>query len=431
MSFFSWLRNWTSTRSRRLDGLQIRRTAPCFRPRLEALEGRWLPSTLTVLNNFDSGHGSLRAEIAAAQSGDTIVFAPNLNGQTITLTSGELSITKGLTIQGPGTGQLTVSGNNFYRVFEVNASQPVVLSGLTMTGGGEPTSFGNTVGGAIFNHTVLTVRGSNITGHAQYGGGIYNTGLATLTVSGCSLNGASASYGGGIYNFGTLTVSQSTLARDTADIFGGGIYNRGTLTVSASTLSSNSALGGGGGGIYSAALPSWSACTLTNCTFSGNRAFQGQGGGLFVGRSATLTNCTFSLNSAVQGAGGGIYVNGPFGILNLTNTIVAANNGTSYGADIYGHVALADHNLVGDAAGSTGIVNGVNGNIVGGNGNPVINPLLGPLQNNGGPTQTMALLAGSPAIGHADNSQAPAMDQRGFMRLDEPGELTDIGAFEV
>jgi hypothetical protein len=84
-----------------------------------------------------------------------------------------------------------------------------------------------------------------------------------------------------------------------------------------------------------------------------------------------------------------------------------------------------------DAAGSTGIVNGVNGNIVGGNGNPVINPLLGPLQNNGGPTQTMALLAGSPAIGHANNAKAPATDQRGFTRLDLASETTDIGAFEL
>src|SRR5262249_4546764 len=148
MSFFSWLRNRTSTRSRSSDGLQIRPTAPRFRPRLEALEDRWLPSTLTVMNNQDSGPGSLRADIAAANPGDTINFAPSLAGQTITLTSGELSITKGLTIQGPGAGQLTVSGNNNYRTFEVNAGQPVILSGLRMIG---RDTFGTypLVGGAI------------------------------------------------------------------------------------------------------------------------------------------------------------------------------------------------------------------------------------------------------------------------------------------
>ena len=87
-----------------------------FRPQLEALENRWLLSTLTVLNNLDSGAGSLRAEIAVANSNDTIIFAPSLNGKTITLTSGELDLTKNLTIQGPGASQLTVSGGNASRV---------------------------------------------------------------------------------------------------------------------------------------------------------------------------------------------------------------------------------------------------------------------------------------------------------------------------
>ena len=392
MSFFSWLRNRTSTRAPH-GARQKGPMAPRFRPRLEALEDRWLPSTLTVMNNQDSGVGSLRADIAAAQSGDTIVFAPNLNGQTITLTSGELSITKGLTIQGPGAGQLTVSGNNMYRAFEVNAGQPVILSGLRMIGrdtfGANPL-----VGGAILNHTVLTVSGCTITGHAQLGGGIGNFG--TLTVSGCTLIGASASEGSGIFN-----------------------STSGNLTVSASTLSSDSDGGylSDGGGIYAGGL-----ATLTNCTLSGNTA--GLGGGLFVAGRATLTNCTLSLNSA--GQGGGIYVS-PTGNLNLTNTIVARNPGR----DIFGAVLTAKYNLVGDATGSTGIVNGVDGNIVGGNGHPVINPLLGPLQNNGGPTQTMALLPGSLAIGHGNNAFAPAKDQRGFTRLDELGERTDIGAFEL
>jgi hypothetical protein len=136
----------------------------------------------------------------------------------------------------------------------------------------------------------------------------------------------------------------------------------------------------------------------------------------------------------VQG-GGGIYISSFIaGILNLINTIVAGNTtpiGVG-GPDIFGFVATADHNLIGDGNGSLGISNGVNENIVGGElGHPVINADLGPLQNNGGPTQTMALLAGSRAIGHADNSKAPAKDQRGLPRIDEAGETTDIGAFEL
>jgi hypothetical protein len=450
---------------------------------LEALEGRWLPSTLTVLNNFDSGHGSLRAEIAAAQSGDTVVFAPSLDGQTITLTKGELDITKGLTIQGPGASQLTISGNRASRVFEVNASQPVLLSGLTISYGNMVSAGGSLTGGGILNDTTLTISGCTIShNYADNGGGIAN--LGTLTVSGCTMsnNGATngagilnngtltvsgsdilsnrAAYGGGIYNGGnraTLTVSQCDLALNSAAAFdgggiynnvsagpttisqctlyynqssnhGGGIYNRGRLTVSGCTLTENGAYSDGGG-IYNART-----ATLTNCTLYRNRT-SGAGGGLFVDANtrATLTNCTISGNNS-RGPGGGIYDVSTFpygGILNLTNTIVAGNTAGTFGADIGGPVATADHNLVGDATGSSGIVNGINGNIVGGNGNPVINPLLGPLQNNGGPTQTMALLAGSPAIGNADNALAPATDQRGVTRLDVPGELTDIGAFEL
>ena len=414
MAFFSWLRNRTSTRTPRRDGFQIRPTASRFRPRLEALEGRWLPSTLTVMNNLDTGAGSLRAAIAAANSGDKIVFAPSLNGQTITLTSGQLNISKNLTIQGPGASHLTISGDRVTRVFEVNANQLVVLTGLTINNG-----------------------------RAGFGGGIWNVG--TLTISGCTLSGDSAfssltGLGGGIFNSpsGKLTVSQSTLSRDTAVSAGGGIYNLGMLTASGSTLSNNSAGGGGGGGFFigggSDVGAGSATATLTNCTLANNRV-PFNGGGVFVnGGTTTLTNCTVSLNSTFSGDGGGIYISSStVSILNLINTIVAGNTrpiGAS-GPDIFGAVATADHSLVGDGTGSLGIVNGANGNIVGGNGHPVINPLLGPLQNNGGPTQTMALLAGSPAIGHADNSKAPARDQRGLPRIDELGELTDIGAFEL
>jgi predicted outer membrane repeat protein len=226
--------------------------------------------------------------------------------------------------------------------------------------------------------------------------------------------------------FSTWARNGCTLSGNSAGGPGGGISNYfgGKATLTKCTLSNNSA-GGGGGGI----VAPYGTVTLTNCTFSNNSAHL-SGGALNVSASATLTNCTLSLNSATTG--GGIWVNpaNGGGILNLINTIVAGNTAGT-GPDIYGHVALADHNLVGDVTGSSGIVNGVNGNIAGGNGNPVINPLLGPLQNNGGPTQTMALLPGSPAIGKANNSKAPATDQRGLPRLDELGELTDIGAFEL
>jgi large repetitive protein len=387
-----------------------RRRRPCSTPlaALESLEDRQLLSALTVTTAADSGAGSLRAEIAAAHAGDTIHFASSLDGQTITLTSGELLINKGLTIQGPGAAQLTISGGNSSRVFDVNSSQPVVLTGLTISNGA------HVGGGGIYD-----ARGSNLT-------------VSACTISNCHADILDGGSGGGIYNYGILTLSGCTISGDSARNSGegGGILNAGQMRASNCTLSGDSA--SSGGGIYDFfGHQVW----LTNCTIAGNSAYSG--GGVYVGPGTTtivsLTNCTVSLNKAnmLFGAGGGgIYV---AGILHLNNTIVAGNTvdglQVTTGADINGLVGAASgHNLIGNGTGCS--IDTGNGNIVGSRYH-LINAMLGPLQDNGGPTMTMALLAGSPAIGHALNSVAPATDQRGVARVDEPGELTDIGAFEV
>src|SRR5215471_3298642 len=155
MSFFSWLRNRASLWSPQTR-TQHRPAGPRFRPQLEALEDRWLPSTLTVLNNLDNGAGSLRYEIGKAHSGDTIVFAPSLDGQTITLTSGELLINKDLTIAGPGAGQLAVSSGWASRIFEVAARYGLTLSGLTIRDSGSGNDNVSLYGGGIYNHGTLT-----------------------------------------------------------------------------------------------------------------------------------------------------------------------------------------------------------------------------------------------------------------------------------
>ena len=188
-------------RGRLLSARKHHRRSPvkprAFHPRSELLEGRALLSTLTVTNTLDSGKGSLRYEIAHANKNTKIVFDPSLDGQTIKLTSGELAITTGLTIQGPGAGQLTISGGNNSRVFAVNASAPVVLSGLTISNG---DAFGSS--------TPL---------YEGDGGGILN--LSTLTLSGCIVSGNSAddislSEGGGIDNAGTLTLTGCTVSNN-------------------------------------------------------------------------------------------------------------------------------------------------------------------------------------------------------------------------
>ena len=171
MSFTHWLSN---PRGLSFRPASRRKTAAARRtvgPRLECLEDRVVLSTLTVLNNLDSGAGSLRAEIAAAHSGDTIVFAPSLDGQTITLTSGELLIKKNLTIAGPGAGELTVSGNHASRVFEVAQKENVTLSGLTISNGAAPSSrSGGGEGGGIVNAGTLTVSNSTLSGNSAFGG---------------------------------------------------------------------------------------------------------------------------------------------------------------------------------------------------------------------------------------------------------------------
>jgi hypothetical protein len=243
-----------------------------------------LLSALWVTNTLDSGKGSLRYEIAHANKNVTMIeFAPSLSGQTITLTSGELDITTGLTIQGPGAGQLTISGGKQSRVFDVNAGAPVVLSGLTISGGAG-------VGSA---HSVSPYDGD--------GGGILN--LSTLTLSGCVVSGNSAdvlgvNLGGGIYNAGTLTLTGCTIsnndawgsALDTTSGNGGGIFNAGTLTVINTTVSGNSAGNGFGGGIVNGGT-----LTVTNSTFTGNVA-DGPGGAICNTGTLTVTHCTFSSN---------------------------------------------------------------------------------------------------------------------------------------
>jgi hypothetical protein len=251
---------------------------------------------------------------------------------------------------------------------------------------------------------------------SRHGGGIYSaSGAGPLTVTDSTLSGNSATgglgvgSGGGIYNFaGPLTVTGSTLSANVASGGtnasgqGGGIYNAagaGPLTVTGSTLSGNSASGSGGG--------------------------SGFGGGIYHASGAgrlTVTGSTLSGNSATSSFGGG----GIFGpVAALRNTIVAGNTASPASPDVSGPLGSQGHNLVGIGDGGSGFTDT---DLVGTSAFP-IDPMLEPLGDYGGPTQTMRPLPGSPVINLGDNTDAPTTDQRGFPRI--VLSFIDIGAVEL
>ena len=335
MAFASWLRNLARSSSGGRVAATVRRRA-AFRPQLLALEDRCVPSTLTVTNNFDNGSaGSLRYEIAAASSGDTIQFAPSLSGQTIMLLNSELVINKNLAIQGPSApnAPVTISGILDTRIFEVDGAQTnVALSNLNLidgTGLARNAASAGAIdgqGGAIWNGGTLTIAGCNLNHNANsytanptaYGGAVYNAG--TLSVQNCILDNNSAGPPASISatGFGTLTNGQ-----------GGAIYNAGMLTVSNSTLDYNRVTGfpARGGAIANAYNAS---ATITNSTLSGNGGGL-QGGAIYNQGTMTLSGCTVSGNTAVLSAynvppeGGGIY-NGYSGNLTILNSVVTGNS---------------------------------------------------------------------------------------------------------
>jgi len=410
--------------------------------------------TFTVTNLDDSGIGSLRQAILdannAAATDDTIVFQSGLSG--LLLTAGGMTITGNLTLEGPGNS-VTINGNNAARIFTVNAGATVTLSKLKLRNGG------------ITNNGTLTVNDSTIESSTwSYGGAISNSASGTLTVNDSILSdNVATSRGGGIYNrSGIITTNRCLLSNNSASVSGGGIDNySGTATVNDTAISNNSAVYGGGltngygasiavnnstlfdntaslsgGGIQHAR--DGSTLTMRNSTLSGNSSLGGAtgidngGSGIYIyDATATLLNSTITSNSAAtpSGPGGGIRLDGG-GILSIGNTIVAGNTSPN-GKEIYrdsGTFTSLGHNLFGES-GSSGLINAspIDSDLI--LPSPV-NTAIGPLADNGGPTQTHLLLPGSPALDAGDNLlvQNVTTAQRGETRIQNG--VVDIGAVE-
>lgn len=412
-------------------------------------------ASFTVINLSDSGAGSLRQAIVdanGAPGADTIVFQPGLTG-TIILTSGQLSVSDSVDIQGPGAGVLAVSGNNASRVFYLYSGATVLditISGLTITGGNATTGAGvidfdenlildnvtitgNTATGdgaglwADGFNMNLTVRDSTLTGNtsADDGGGIYveDTGGPLLIQRTVITGNNAAGSGGGIYFYdpdGDVTLEDSTISGNTATGLGGGVYlyspDAGLFTIKGTTVSGNSAQAGGGLFLYS---PDHGG-SIENSTISGNLATAGNGGGLFLYNlyNFALHHFTVSGNSA-SGTGGGIFIANS--LLPVDNSIVANNtagtnndldNGAGGGFDL-------SFNLV-ESPGTASITDS-GGNIFN------QDPQLGPLQNNGGLTETHLPAGASPGVNAG--SSAFTLDQRGQTR--PVGAAVDMGGVEI
>ena len=338
-----------------------------------------LADTLIVTNTHDSGVGSLRQAIADATAGDTITFHLSLAGQTITLAS-TLMIDKDLTIDGSAlASQITIGGDDLYRVFYVNSGVTVTLDSLIIAHGKSP--YGES-GGGILNAGALTVTSSTISENsAAYGGGIFNEGGSvtmidstfsnndaymdgggiysqggTVTVSTSTLSHNNASFtGGGVYNAdGIVTVSNSTFSYNSGDplmsSYAGGIYNIGTLTISDSIFSNNSAEASGGGIFHADGT-----LTITNSIFSGNSA--SPGGGIINNATLIIANSTFSGNSA--DSGGAIYNNGTRGILTVTESTFSGNSAQDGGGIFnYGTLTVTNSTFSGNGTSSYGSVGG-------------------------------------------------------------------------
>lgn len=347
--------------------------------------------------------GDLRYCMAQANSAggsNTIEFS--VTG-TINL-AGELpAINNNLTINGPGANLLTVRRNTGgdYRIFTINSNRVVTINGLIITKGRVVSSPNFGGGGGIFVNggATLNLTDSVVTDNEGYsfGGGILSYGA--LNITRCTISFNKAGNGGGFYIlFTTANITDTTVNNNTTDFQAGVGIQDATVTMTNCTVSNNSATTGGSA-IVSRATSGTAATTLTNCTVANNS-----------GPGAALWPIKFQ--NAVAAS------------LSVRNTLASNNTPVNF-TNSGGTLTSLGNNL--DTDGTSLFVNGLNGNITGSQALP-IDAKLAPLADNGGPTQTRALMNGSPAIDAGTIVGAPAKDQRGVPR--PQNGVVDIGALE-
>lgn len=413
---------------------------------------------ITVTNTNDSGAGSLRAAVISAVDGDVIDFDAGVIGTGfIDLTSGHIEISKSITIQGPGSSQLAIF-SDLARVFYTSAGLPII-SGLTI---GQSS---DTDGGALLNETTLVMTDVIVaSSQAANGGGIYNS--STITMTDCAVQNCGATVdGGGIYNNGgTITATNLNVTGNICVGNGAGVFNAAgsTYTQTGGSISTNQSSGGTGSG--GAVYNTTASFSITEVSVDGNTA-PGNAGGIqnLSGSTVTVVRCvisnndpigcyndisTFNIdNSTVSGnVTAGFYnanfaaseilhstitdslfgiITEQFTVLHIQNTIVAGNSNTDVDDADAGDIISDGYNIFGTL--TNPIAAGPSDQF----GVTLVALKIGPLQDNGGPTFTHALLTGSPAIDAGTNVAAPATDQRGTGFARVVNSTIDIGAFEI
>lgn len=352
-----------------------------------AFTGLAAAATYTVTSADDAGSGTcaatctLRDAIAAANANsgaDVVTFDSSLSGSTIVLDivgKGSIGITESLTIQGLGADRLAVSGGDV----------------ASSTNGGIFSVSAN--GGTIAISDISLIHGNS-----------------ALTGGALSIN-----------SYTTSTLSGVTIENNHSSTFGGGVYlGGGSATITHSTISGNSA--GGGGGFSS----NYTSVSLIDSTVTGNSA--SGGGGFYIRGGLTVNNSTITNNSAYLG--GGFELNKFDGT--LTNSIIA-NNSAGAGPEFFGSTQFGTNNVT---ANNTLIKGGytIGGTFSGSNNIFGVDPMLGALADNGGPTKTLAPQAGAPVIDMGDNATCETTDQRGSPRPQDGDAngiaICDMGAVE-
>lgn len=383
-------------------------------------------STYTVTNGNDSGPGSLRNAIILANSnpGSTIVFDSSVT--QVQLTSGTLIITANTKIIGNGSNNTEITRISGTFCVITIAGNGIEISNLFITNGNG--NFGGAIYSSASSYKLEYVILKNNT--AGRGAGIYCD-SSTITLNYCTINNNTATSfacGFQVTNTSTVNINYCTINSNIGGLNGGGFgVSSSIINIKYSTISNNTAnIYGAGFYLNSGTLYSF------NNTIAGNGNVANNYGGCIYAQSSsniTLINTTISGNRALNG--GGLYVIGS--VLTVDNTLIAKNTDQSGHPDvnITTSTLTSNNNLIGiDNSGT--FVNGVNGNKVGSTATP-LDPKIGPLQNNGGLTETMALTKGSEAVNAGNNSLIPVgelYDQRGVGYPRIAHGIVDIGAYE-